>query len=130
MFLCLRRGRESSTKGKIKGGEKKKQSRKDTAPLRRAIFTRRVGFSEFQPWDVIAPADYSDLLGYYGSCVRKLRTLCCMDFFSSFQHIPVNIFQNGIGHIESTFVVITRNFVIILGDSLRLSIIPKYTRVS
>lgn len=43
----LRRGRESSEK---KGrAEKKKESRKDTAPLRRAVFTRRVGFCEFQP---------------------------------------------------------------------------------
>ena len=77
-FLWLRRGRESSEK---KGPrEKKKQARKDTAPLWRAIFTRRVGFCEFQPWDVIAPADYSDLLGYYRSCVRKVRPAWCMDF--------------------------------------------------
>lgn len=43
----LRRGRESSEKKDRV--EKKKESRKDTGPLRRAIFTRRVGFCEFQP---------------------------------------------------------------------------------
>ena len=32
-----------------------------------------MGSAEFQPRDVIAPAGYSDLLGYYGSCVRKVR---------------------------------------------------------
>ena len=92
-FLWLRRGRESSEK---KGPrEKKKQARKDTALLWRAIFTRRVGFCEFQPWDVIAPADYSDLLGYYRSCVRKVRPAWCMDFFNRFAIFVV--IQDGVG---------------------------------
>lgn len=89
---ALRRGRESSEK---KGrAEKKKESREDTAPLRRAIFTRRVGFCEFQPQDLIAPAGYSDLLGYYGSCVRKVRPAWCMDFF---QRLAISVaFQDGV----------------------------------
>ncbi|KAK1121097.1 hypothetical protein K0M31_010876 [Melipona bicolor] len=41
-----------------------------------------LGSCEFQPWDVIAPAGYSDLLGYYRSCVRKVRPAWYMDFFN------------------------------------------------
>lgn len=65
-------GRESSEKKgreKIRSGAEERYWRRCGGQYLR----EGLGSAEFQPRDVIAPAGCSDLLGYYGSCVRKVR---------------------------------------------------------